>query len=313
MKRLVTYIFPVYNNAPSLNALYTEMRTVTGSIAKKYEYEFIFVNDGSQDNSLEVLTKLAKKDKHVIVLNLSRNFGHQAAVSAGMDRSKGDAVIIMDADLQDPPAVCPLLIKKWEEGYQVVYAQQRSRQDSAFKRFTANLYYRVISSLSPITIPRNVADFRLADRRVVNIVCQMKEYHRYLRGMFSFAGFRQAAVPFDRQARHAGKSQYTLKKQIKLAKDGIFGFSDAPLRLVTRLGFFVSLFSVLGILYAVILKLFFTYITVPGWTMIVVSIFFMGGVQLVMLGVIGEYIGRIYNEVRNRPNYIIAEELKAEE
>jgi len=309
MTKAITYIFPVYNNAGSVEKLYDEMmKTVVKPLAKKYGYEMIFVNDGSRDNSLELLRGLAKRDKNVKVLGLSRNFGHQAAVSAGLDKSTGDAVIVMDADLQDPPAVCPKLIKKWEEGNKVVYAQRRSRQDSFIKKTVANIYYRLLSSMSSVDIPRNTGDFRLIDRKVVDVVINMKEYHRYLRGMYSFAGFKQAPVLFDRHARQGGKSEYTLKKLMKLAKDGVFGFSDAPLRFVMRLGFVVSFLSVVGIIYALIAKLFFT-VPVAGWTMIVVSVFFMGGVQLVMLGITGEYIARIYNEVRHRPVYIIAEEL----
>lgn len=312
VRKKISYIFPVYNNQPSLELLYKEMRKITDKVAKKYTYEFCFVNDGSRDASIDTLRVLAKKDKNVVVLHLSRNFGHQAAVTAGLDRVTGDAVIIMDADLQDPPAVCLELIESWEQGNQVVYAQRRTRQDSFLKRLTANVYYRILASMSSVDIPRNTGDFRLVDRKVVDVVKEMKEYHRFLRGMFSFVGFKHAAVPFDRHARHAGKSEYTVKKLIKLAKDGIFGFSDAPLRFVARLGYFVSVLSVVGILYALILRIFFSYITVPGWTMIVVAIFFMGGVQLIMLGVIGEYIGRIYNEVRRRPNYVVAEEITAE-
>lgn len=306
--KTITCVFPVYNNSGSLKTLHREMKSIFEKLGSKYDYEFIFINDGSRDNSLEVLRYLAENDSKVIVLSLSRNFGHQAAVSAGMDRSKGDAVIIMDADMQDPPSVCLDLVSKWEEGYEVIYAQRRTRQDSAFKRMTANIYYRILASLSSVDIPRNTGDFRLVDRKVVDVVCSMKEYHRFLRGMFSFVGFKHVAVPFDRQARQGGKSEYTLKKLIKLGKDGIFGFSEVPLKLVSRLGFTVSFLSVIGIIYAVIAKLFFT-VTVPGWAMIAVSIFFMGGVQLLMLGVIGEYIGRIYSEVRDRPTYIVAEEI----
>ena len=308
--KVVSYIFPVYNNASSLDVLYGAMCKTMTKVAGKYEYEFVFVNDGSQDDSMTVLRKLSAKDDKVAVYNLSRNFGHQAAVSAGLDRVTGDAVIIMDADMQDPPAVCIELITKWEEGYEVVYAQRRSRKDTFFKRLTADMYYRTLSSLSSVDIPRNTGDFRLVDRKVVDVVRQMKEHNRFLRGMFSFTGFKQAAVLFDRHPRYDGKSEYTFKKLIKLAKDGIFGFSDAPLQLVSRLGYYVSVLSVLGILYAISIKIFFPSIAIPGWTMIVVAIFFTSGVQLIMLGVIGEYIGRIYTEVRDRPNYIIAEEIK---
>jgi glycosyltransferase involved in cell wall biosynthesis len=309
MHKVISYIFPVYRNEPSLRPLYDQVRKNMQKIARKYDYEFVFVNDGSPDNSISVLMELAKEDQRVKVVNLSRNFGHQAAVTAGLDRVSGDAVIIMDADLQDPPAVCLELIQKWEEGFDVVYAQRRTRKDTFFKRLSANLYYRILASSSSIKIPRNTGDFRLVDRKVVDVVKQMKEYNRFLRGMFSFVGFRQAAVQFDRHARFAGKSEYTMKKMLKLGKDGLFGFSDVPLKFVSRLGFIVSLLSVIGILYAIMLKVFWPHIAVPGWTMIVVSIFFMGGVQLVLLGVIGEYIGRIYDEVRRRPTYIVAEEI----
>jgi len=309
MTKTITYIFPVYNNAPSLQLLYDEMRSkVIDKLAKKYSYEIIFVNDGSKDNSAEVIRQLVAKDKHVRGFLLSRNFGHQAAVSAGLDRAKGEAVIIMDADLQDPPKVCLDLVKKWEEGFEVVYAQRRVRKDSFFKRLTANVYYRLLTSLSSVDIPRNTGDFRLIDRKVVEVVKNMKEYHRFLRGMYSFAGFKQAPVLFDRHARHAGKSEYTLKKLLRLAKDGVFGFSDAPLKLATRLGFSAAFIALLGAIYAIASKLFFT-VNVPGWAMIMVAVFFMGGVQLIMLGIMGEYIARIHDEVRERPVYIIDEEL----
>lgn len=309
----ISFIFPVYNNAQSLQPLYEEVTDQMKPLAKKYSFEYVFVNDGSRDDSLEILKDLASKHKNVHVLNLSRNFGHQAAVSAGLDKVTGDATIIMDADLQDPPAVCLELIKKWEDGYQVVYAQRRTRKDPFLKRLTADLYYRMLSVMSSVDIPRNTGDFRLIDRKVVRAVREMHEYHRFLRGMFSFVGFKQIGVPYDRAGRHGGKSEYTIRKLVQLAKDGIFGFSDAPLRFVARLGYLVSVLSVIGILYAITLRLFFTHITVPGWTMIVVSIFFMGGVQLIMLGVIGEYIGRIYSEVRRRPNYIVADEINTKE
>jgi dolichol-phosphate mannosyltransferase len=306
--KTISYLFPVYNE-PGLEVLYAEMKKITNSLKKKYKYEFIFINDGSKQRYLDDLKSIAKRDTAVRVLSFSRNFGHQAAVSAGLDNATGDAIIIMDSDMQDPPEVCLQLIKKWEEGYQIVYAQRRTRDDTLFKRWTAHAYYRILGAISSIDIPPDTGDFRLADRQVVKAVCDMKEYHRFLRGMFSYVGFSQIGVPFDRGARYAGESGYTLKKMIRLAKDGIFSFSDTPLRLVARAGYIVSAVSAVGIIYAIILRLFYSSITVPGWTMIVVSIFFMGGVQLIMLGVIGEYIGRIYNEVRHRPIYIIAEEI----
>jgi len=311
VRKTITYVFPVYNNAPSLRPLYDEMRAVIDAMADRYDYEFVFVNDGSGDDSAEVLRALAKEDGHVRVYLLSRNFGHQAAVTAGLDHARGDAVIIMDADLQDPPEVCRDLVAKWEEGYEVVYAQRRTRKDSLLKRVTADLYYRMLAALSSVDIPRDTGDFRLIDRAVVDVVREMREYHRFLRGMYSFAGFRQAPVQFDRRARHAGRSEYTLKKLFVLAKDGVFGFSDVPLKLATRLGFLVSVLSLVGILYAITVKLFFT-LEVPGWTFTVVAIFFMGGVQLVMLGILGEYLGRVHDEVRHRPVYIIRDKINTD-
>jgi len=310
VRKTITWILPVYNNALSLRPLYDELRGVIDAVGDRYGYEIVFVDDGSRDDSGEVLRELAKVDDNVRVLVLSRNFGHQAAVTAGLDAARGDAVIIMDADLQDPPEVCHDLIARWEDGFEVVYAQRRSRKDTLLKRLTAGLYYRMLGALSSVDIPRDTGDFRLIDRAVVDVVKDMREYHRFLRGMYSFAGFRQAPVQFDRRARHAGRSEYTLKKLFNLAKDGVFGFSDVPLKLATRLGFFVSILSLLGILYAVTVKLVFT-LDVPGWTFTVVAIFFMGGVQLVMLGILGEYLGRVHDEVRHRPVYIVREKINS--
>lgn len=309
-KKLISFVFPIYNEQDTIAPLYRTVKKIAQQLSKNYNHELLFIDDGSLDDSLERLKKLAQEDGNVTIVHFSRNFGHQAAVTAGLETAEGDAVIIMDADLQDPPEVCLELVQKWAEGYEVVYAQRRSRQDGLFKRVSASAYYWLLSRLAAINIPRNTGDFRLVDRKVVDVVCDMKEYNRFLRGMFSFVGFKQIAVPFDRHARHAGVTKYPFKKMVHLAKDGILGFSDVPLRLITRLGFFVSFMSVLGIIYALILKLFFTSVTVPGWTMITVAIFFMGGVQLLVLGVIGEYIGRIYNEVRGRPRYIVSEVIR---
>lgn len=303
----ISYIFPVYNNALSLNTLYKEMNKVMAGL--KYDYEYIFVNDGSKDNSREVIQKLANKDKKVKAIFLSRNFGHQAAVTAGLDVMNGDAVIIMDADMQDPPRVCPDLIKEWENGADVVYAQRRTRKDSFVKKQTATIYYRILSAMSSVDIPRDTGDFRLADRKVVEVVQSMKEYNRFLRGMFSFVGFKQVGVQFDRDARLGGKSEYTFKKMMGLAKDGLFGFSDIPLRFMAKVGYFISMMSIVGIIYALIIKFFYPSIAVSGWTITIVAIFFIGGTQLIMLGLLGEYIARIYNEVRERPTYIIDEKL----
>lgn len=303
-KKTISYIFPIYNEEDNIDLLYKTIDTLL-SKKTKYNYEIIFVNDGSKDKSLEKLVKLHKKDSRISVIDFSRNFGHQIAVTAGLDAANGDAVIIMDSDMQDPPAVSFELIKKWEEGYDVVYAQRRSRKDTFFKKFTADMFYRTLQKLADIDIPRNTGDFRLIDRKVVEEMKKFKEHNRFLRGMVSFIGFSQIAVQFDRDERHAGETGYPLKKMIKFAADGIFSFSTYPLKFIRNFGFFVACLAFLGVLYAVAMKIFAPSVTIEGWTFIVISILFMGGVQIMMLGVLGSYIGRTYTETQNRPLYMI--------
>jgi len=305
MKKLISYVFPIYNESGNIDLLYKTIDKLLKT-NKKYDYEIIFVNDGSRDNSLELLTQIQKKDSRVTVIDFSRNFGHQIAVTAGLDHAEGDAVIIMDSDMQDPPKVSFELIKKWEEGYEVVYAQRRSRKDTWFKKFTANMFYRTLQKLADIDIPRNTGDFRLVDRKVVDELKKFKEHNRFLRGMVSYIGFTQIAVQFDRDERHAGETGYPLKKMLKFAADGIFSFSTYPLKLTRNLGFFFAGLAFLGILYAASMKLFHPEFVVEGWTFIVISILFVGGVQLVMLGILGGYIGRIYTEAQSRPLYMIS-------
>lgn len=302
-KKLISYIFPIYNEAENIELLVSTMSKLLAQ-HKKYRYELIFINDGSRDNSLEMLQRVALQDADVIVVDLSRNFGHQIAVTAGIDIAKGGAVIIMDSDMQDPPSVSFELIKKWEQGYDVVYAQRRSRKDTFFKKLTADIYYRTLQKFADIDIPRNTGDFRLLDRAVVDQLKRFKEHNRFLRGMVSFIGFRQVAVQFDRDARHAGTTGYPFKKMVGFALDGIFGFSSSPLKFISKLGYVIAGLSVVGILYTLILRLYFPSHTVEGWAFIVISIFFIGGIQLIMLGVLGNYIGRIYVEAQDRPLYM---------
>lgn len=303
-KQLISYIFPIYNEEGNIELL---VNTMNGLLKKhpKYNYEIIFINDGSKDKSLDMLVTLSKKDKRITVIDFARNFGHQIAVTAGLDYAKGDAVIIMDSDMQDPPKVSFELIEKWEQGYDVVYAQRRSRKDTFFKKLTADMFYRTLQKLADIDIPRNTGDFRLVDRKVVNEMKRFKEHNRFLRGMVSYIGFKQIAVPFDRDERHAGETGYPLKKMLKFAADGIFSFSTYPLKFIRNVGFFVASLAFLGIIYAIFMKIFFPEITIEGWTFIVISVLFMGGIQLIMLGVLGSYIGRIYTETQNRPLYMI--------
>lgn len=301
-KKLISYIFPIYNESENIDLLY---KTIKGVVKtnKNYVYEFIFINDGSKDDSLTKLRQLQEKDDSVVVIDFARNFGHQIAVTAGIDHASGDAIIIMDSDMQDPPRVSLELISKWEEGYDVVYAQRRSRKDTFFKKMTADAFYRLLQRVADIDIPRNTGDFRLIDREVASQLKRFKEHNRFLRGMVSYIGFKQIAVQFDRDERHAGVTGYPWKKMVRFAADGIFSFSSAPLKAISRLGYVMAVLSILGVLYALGVKLFFPETVIEGWTFIIISIFLVGGIQLVMLGVLGSYIGRIYTEVQDRPLY----------
>lgn len=303
MKKLITYLFPIYNEEEGINHLYEVVNRTTIPLTKKYDLEILFVNDGSKDNSLAKLLAIQKIDKRVRVINFSRNFGHQVAVTAGLDHAKGDAVIIMDADMQDPPSVSLELIEKWEEGYDVVYAQRRSRKDTAFKKFTAYAFYRVLDSLSEIKIPKDTGDFRLIDRKVVEVMKRLPEHNRFLRGMVSFVGFKQIAVQFDREERYAGVTNYPLKKMLKLAGDAITSFSRIPLQLIMNAGVVLLGVCFLALLIIVILVIIGKSISAVAVMLWALS--FFTGIQLLALGIVGTYIGRVYTEVQNRPIYII--------
>ena len=305
MLKKITYIFPIYNEAENISLLYDTLTKLLRPKNKQYQFELLFINDGSRDDSLGKLQSLATKDKQVTVINFSRNFGHQIAVTAGLDIAGGDAVIIMDSDLQDPPAVSLELIEKWEQGFDVVYAQRRTRKDTAFKQATAAFYYWALAKIADINIPRNTGDFRLMDRKVVDSLKRFNEHNRFLRGMVSFVGFKQTAVLFDRDERHAGITGYPSKKMAKFAADGIIGFSWAPLKLITRLGYLTALLSFLGIIYVLYVRLFEPSTAVPGWAFVMIAVLLVGGVQTILLGIVGSYIGRIYTEAQGRPLYII--------
>ena len=297
----ITFVLPIFNESGNIARLYERLDAVSAMLS--YRSEIIFVNDGSTDDSLELLVGIQSRDPRVIVIDFARNFGHQLAVTAGLDASTGDAVIVMDSDMQDPPEVAVELIGRWEEGFDVVYAQRRTRKDSAFKRLTASVFYKVLRRVAEIDIPPNTGDFRLMDRRVVDEVNKYREHDRFLRGMVSHVGFRQVAVQFDRDERFSGTSGYPLRKMMKFAADGILGFSTFPLTLISRIGYTAAALSVIGVAYAIFMKLFVPAAVVEGWTFIVSSVLFMGGLQLIMLGILGGYIGRIYKEVQNRPLY----------
>lgn len=305
-RRSIAFVLPVYNEAGTLNVLYEALLSATAELADQYALEFLFIDDGSVDDSLQILKALRAEDGRVSVISFSRNFGHQMAVTAGLDRADADAVIVMDSDLQDPPKVAVELVREWERGAEVVYAQRRTRKDTAFKRFTAHSFYWLLAKVASIEIPRNTGDFRLLDRKVVLELRRYREQNRFVRGIVSHVGFRQVAVPFDRDARHAGATGYPLSKMVKFALDGIFGFSTVPLKLISRVGIVMSLCSLIGVAYVLGVRVLDPASTVPGWAFVTAAMFMLGGIQLVMLGVLGSYLGRVYVEVQRRPLYSVA-------
>ncbi|HQU09493.1 MAG TPA: glycosyltransferase family 2 protein [Opitutales bacterium] len=303
----LSVIVPCYNEQAVLLQTHARLTQVLANIGMSYE--IIYVDDGSQDETKRLIKQLCDQNTHAKGLILSRNFGHQVAVSAGLEEAQGDAVILIDADLQDPPEVIHAFIAQWREGYEVVYGQRRSREgETAFKLITANLFYRLINKLSEVEIPLNTGDFRLMDRKVVNALLAMPERHRLLRAMTSWVGFNQISVPYDRCKRWAGESKYPLKKMLNLAIDGIVSFSTIPLRLITLLGTALFALSVCAIFYALIMRLF-TQDWVPGWTLMFIALMGIGGMQFMCIGVLGEYIGRIYSETKGRPLYFVSEKL----
>jgi dolichol-phosphate mannosyltransferase len=281
------------------------MKKVVDSLSPM-SYELIFVDDGSRDDSFARLTSLADRDDRVRVVKLSRNFGHQIAVTAGVDAAHGDAVVIIDADLQDPPEVIPMMIDRWREGYDVVYGVRGKREGETWmKLFTAALFYRIMKRITGVEIPVDVGDFRLMSRRVVDKFHQIRERDRFIRGLVSWVGFRQTGVKYDREKRYAGETKYPIGNMIKFSLDGITSFSHAPLKIATWLGYGVSLIALLYTIIIIVEK--FLGMTVPGFASIMAGMLFLGGVQLICLGIMGEYIGRIFNETKGRPIYILEE------
>jgi dolichol-phosphate mannosyltransferase len=311
VKPTYTIIAPIYNELENIPLFHARVSEVMEKIGESWE--FVMVDDGSSDGSTEKILNLQSKDEKVKVVIFARNFGHQIAVTAGLDKSQGDAVIIIDADLQDPPEVILDLIKKWKEGYEVVYAVRSKREgESWFKLFTASAFYRLIQRITDVHIPIDTGDFRLLDRKVVNVMNQMRERHRFLRGMSSWIGYKQIGVEYERAERYAGDSKYPLKKMIRFASDAITGFSYFPLQLATYLGFIAAGISIIAIPVVIIFRLtgsqaFF------GQATTLIAVLFLGGVQLISLGLLGEYVGRLYDEAKDRPLYIVRENLEVEE
>jgi dolichol-phosphate mannosyltransferase len=303
----VTYSFvvPVHNEEGALpvltDRLVRVMRRLDG------DSEVILVDDGSTDGSWDYLVNLHDRDRRFKAIQLSRNFGHQVAITAGMDLAQGQAVVVMDADLQDPPEVVLEMAARWREGYEVVYGVREDRStDRFFKRAAASAFYKVLDHLTDVDIPQNVGDFRLIDRRAVETFRAMREGSRFVRGMYAWIGFRQVGVPYRREVRAAGETKYPLKKMLRLAADGVLSFSLVPLRIVMKFGVVAAAASILGAVVAVCLKVFGGY-GVPGWTSILLAVCFLGSIQLVVLGVIGQYVGRIFEASLNRPLYVVSQ------
>lgn len=307
-EKLVSIVVPMYYEEKVAEECCKRLKNVMDSCG--YEYELVFVNDGSRDSTLDILTKLAADDRRVKVLGFSRNFGHQVAVTAGIDKAKGNALVIIDADLQDPPELIPEMLRLWEQGYEVVYAKRMRRKgESAFKRITASMFYRVLDKLSDTRIPLDTGDFRLIDAKVADELRRMREKNRFLRGMVSWIGFKQTPIEYEREERFAGETKYPLKKMIKLALDGIISFSSKPLKLSQYLGFFAVICAGLVLMYSLIYRLIGGRNLVSGWASIMTTVAFLGGVQLISIGILGEYIGRMYEESKGRPLYIIEKEI----
>lgn len=301
---VISLVIPIWNEEQVIPELYRRVLDVMARLGESWE--LICINDGSHDRSLELLVALSDQDPHVRVIDFSRNFGHQVAITAGADFAEGDAVIVMDADLQDPPEVLLRMVEQWRAGYEVVYAKRVKREgETWFKLLSAKIFYRLLRNITDVEIPLDTGDFRLMDRRVVLAMRELREKHRFMRGLSSWVGFKQIGVEYERAERYAGETHYPLQKMVRLALTAITGFSYLPLQLATYLGFGLAGISLVGILITIALRLsgseFFL-----GQATTLVSVLFLGGIQLIVLGIIGEYLGRIYDEVKGRPLYIVA-------
>jgi dolichol-phosphate mannosyltransferase len=307
---LLSLVIPLFNEEENIQPLYDAIDKATKGIS----IEIIFVDDGSKDKSLAIIKNLSHKDDRIQFLSFSRNFGHQNALKAGIDYSKGDCVISMDADLQHPPELIPSLIEKWKEGYDVVYTIRKYDKKTAFfKKITAALFYGIIRSLSKTKIEKGTADFRLLDKKIIKEIKALKENYLFLRGMVSWMGFSQSSITYIAPERQAGKTKYSFRKMIKFAFSGITSFSTKPLQLSTFFGFLIAGAAFLYALYAIIASTFTDVVIEKGWTSVIVSVLFIGGIQLIMIGILGEYLGKLFIENKRRPNYIIKEKNIKEE
>jgi len=301
----ISVVIPMYYEEEVAEECYKRTEKVLQGL-REYDYEIIFVNDGSKDKTLEILEKIAENDCKAKIISLSRNFGHQAAVTAGLKFTTGDAVVIMDADMQDPPEVIENMVELWEKGNEVIYAKRKARKgETAFKLFTAKMFYKILNGLSDVEIPKDTGDFRLADRKVVDVINSLPEHNKFLRGLFSWVGFKQIPLEYERNERFAGKTKYPLKKMLKLASDGITSFSTKPLKILGVFGIISVFLSICILIYALISYIFNLNQLSAGWTSLMVTLTFLGGMQLLSIWLISEYIGKIYDESKGRPEYIV--------
>lgn len=305
-KQLLSIVVPCYNEEEVIGETMKRLEAFCAE-CQDMDVELIFVDDGSKDRTRQLLKAYADKNSQIRIIGFARNFGHQTAVTAGIDAANGDAVVLIDADLQDPPEVVHQMIEKWREGFDVVYGTRTERAgESAFKLATARGFYRLLNKLSDVPIPLDTGDFRLMSRPVVETLCAMPEHDRFVRGMVSWVGFKQTALPYKRAERFAGESKYPLRKMLRFATDGIISFSTKPLQLSIGIGLASAVLAFIGIIYSIFIRVM-TDNWVEGWAAIMVAVLFIGGVQLISIGILGEYIGRIYNEIKQRPLYIVSE------
>lgn len=304
MNEFISIVVPLYNEEGNVRTLVARIGAIMEGISPNYE--LVCINDGSKDGTLSALREIARTNPRLVIVNLSRNFGHQLASTAGLDTALGDAVVLMDGDLQDPPELIAVFVEKWRAGYDVVYATRRSRRgESPFKVMTARLFYRITRRLTNVSIPVDTGDFRLMSRRVIDALKRTRETHRFIRGLVSWVGYNQIGVEYDRDERLSGQTKYPLSKMLTFAIDGITSFSQVPLRLASYLGFATSGFAFIYAIVVLILK--FLHRNEAGFTSTILAILFLGGVQLISLGILGEYVGRIYDEIKARPLYLIAD------
>lgn len=301
-----SFIVPIYNEEETIPELYSRISAVMDRMDDAVE--LVLINDGSQDRSLQLIREIYEQDRRICYLSFARNFGHQIAVTAGLNFARGQVVVVLDADLQDPPELIPDMVEKWRQGYQVVYAQRTQRlKESWFKRLTAYVFYRILKNLADVDIPTDTGDFCLMDRQVVDVLNALPERNRYIRGLRAWVGFQQTAIRFERDSRFAGQVKYNFRKSLALAVNGIVSFSKVPLRLSTYIGLLSAIIAIIMALLVIYWRFFAVHSPLTGFAAIVVAIFFLGAVQLVSIGILGEYIGRIYEEVKGRPLYTLAE------